>query len=140
MDSINCVEQKGIIEKIENGTATVNITTFSACASCQTKGTCGMTEVAEKLIEVSVNKDQYSIGETVNIIMENSLGLRATLLAYVLPFVIIIFVLILLTSLGLSEVFSGLISIAALTLYYFGLHLKKDKLNKTFQFTLNKVN
>ena len=140
MDSINCVEQQGIVEDIKNGVATVNITSFSACASCQTKGACGMTEVAEKHIDVAVNEEQYHKGERVNILMKKSLGLRATLLAYVLPFLIIIFALIILTSIGVSEGLSGIISIGALILYFFILHLAKDKLNKTFQFTLNKVN
>jgi positive regulator of sigma E activity len=139
MDSINCVEQKGIIETIENGIAVVNITSFSACASCHSKSACSMTDVAEKQIEVAVNNQQYRKGELVNILMKKSLGLRATMLAYVLPFLVVIFALIVLTSIGLNEVISGIISIGALALYFFFLHLAKDKLQKTFQFTLNKV-
>ena len=140
MDSINCVEQKGIIEEINKGIARVNITSYSACASCQSKGACGMTETAEKHIDVAINPNDFHKGELVNILMAKSLGLRATLLAYVLPFLIVIIALIILTSSGLNEAISGLIAILALALYFFLLHLNKDKLQKTFQFTLNKVN
>ena len=140
MDSTSCVEQKGIIEEINNGIARVNITSYSGCASCQSKGACGMTEVAEKQIDVPILNQKYNIGELVIILMRESLGLRATLLAYVLPFLVVIVALIVLTSSGLSEVVSGLMSIGALALYFVLLHFFKDKLQKTFQFTLNKVN
>lgn len=140
MNSNDCVEQKGIIEEINNGIATVNITSFSACASCQSKSACGMTESADKHIHVLVNETLFKKGELVKILMKKSLGLKATLLAYVLPFIAIIFTLIVLKSIGVEEFISGIVSIAILALYFFILHLFKDKLQKTFQFTLNKVN
>jgi positive regulator of sigma E activity len=72
--------------------------------------------------------------------MKQSLGLRATLLAYVLPFMIVLLALMVLTSLGMPEVFAGLLSLVMLSVYFVLLHFFKDKLQKTFQFTLNKVN
>ena len=140
MNSIDCVEQKGIIEEITNGIATVNITSFSACSSCQSKSACGMSESEEKQIHVAVDSHQYKKGELVNILMKRSLGLRATLLAYVLPFCFVILALIILTSAGINEAIAGLISLGVLALYFLLLHLNKGKLQKTFQFTLNKVN
>jgi sigma-E factor negative regulatory protein RseC len=140
MSSTDCVEQKGIIEEINNGIATVNITSFSACSSCESNGACGMSESTEKHIDVAIDTAHYKKGELVRVIMKKSLGLRATLLAYILPFLIVIIALIILTSTGISEGISGLIAIIALALYFFILHLNKNKLQKTFQFTLNKVN
>ena len=140
MDSTTCVEQKGIIEEINKGIATVNITSFSACASCQSKGACRMTETSEKYIEVAINPDDFKTGELVKVLMKQSLGLRATLLAYVLPFMIVLLALMVLTSLGMPEVFAGLLSLVMLSVYFVLLHFFKDKLQKTFQFTLNKVN
>ena len=98
MDSIDCVEQKGIIEEITNGIATVNITSFSACSSCQSKAGCDMSESEEKQIHVAVDSNLFKKGELVKILMKRSLGLRATLIAYVLPFC---FVLIALNNINL---------------------------------------
>lgn len=140
MNSNDCVEQKGIIEEINQGVATVNITSFSACSSCESKSACGMSESTEKQIHVPLLKDNFKKGELVKIIMKKSLGLKATLLAYILPFLIVIIVLIILKEFGINEAISGLASLAILAVYFFILHLYKDKLQKTFQFTLNKVN
>lgn len=140
MNSSDCVEQKGIIEEINKGVATVNITSYSACASCQSKSACGMSESTEKHIHVAVEENLFKKGELVKILMSKSLGLRATLLAYVLPFIIVIIALLVLKEFGIHEGVSGLASILALVVYFYVLYLNKDKLQKTFQFTLNKVN
>ncbi len=140
MNSIDCVQQKGIIEEIKNGIATVNITTFSACASCQANGACGMSETAEKKVHVAVEGDLYKKGELVSVLMKKSLGLRATFLAYVVPFILIIAALIIMSSMGIKEFFAGIIALALLIPYYLILHIFKDRLQKTFQFTVNKVN
>jgi sigma-E factor negative regulatory protein RseC len=47
-------------------------------------------------------------------------------------------VLILLNSLGMKEWLSGLISLAALIPYYFILYLYRDRLRKSFAFTVRK--
>jgi sigma-E factor negative regulatory protein RseC len=140
MESIDCIKQKGIIEEIKNGIAKVHITNVSACASCHAKGSCGMSESADMLIDVAINNDNFHKGEFVTINMEKSLGLKATFIAYVLPFIIILAALIALTSAGINEIIAGLISLGILTIYYIALHFFKDRLQKTFQFTLNKVN
>ncbi len=140
MSSNTCVEQKGIIEEIKDGVAKVNITSFSACSSCQSQSACQMGEIAEKVIDVSVDSTNFHKGEQVKVIMKKSLGMKATLLAYIIPFIILMASLIVLTSIGLSEGVSGIISILLLAPYYIVLYLLKNKLQKTFQFTLNKVN
>jgi sigma-E factor negative regulatory protein RseC len=139
MNSTDCIEQKGIIEEISNGTAKVHVTSLSACASCATKGACHAGESANKTVEVFIGDQNYHKGELVNIRMNKTLGFRATLLAYILPFFVLLITLIILTELEISEVISGLLSLAVLVPYFLILYLKKDKLQKTFQFTLNKV-
>lgn len=138
MTSTDCVKQKGIIEEIKDGFAKVNITSFSACSSCQSKAACHMGESAEKLIDVYVGTESYRKGELVNVVMKRSLGMRATAIAYVLPFIIVLLSLITLTKSGFSEGISGLVSLGLLVLYFTILYFLRDTLKKTFQFTLNK--
>ncbi len=139
MSSTHCVEQKGIIENIKNGIAEINITSFSACSACESKSACQISESATKIIKVPVEKNEYKKGDTVRVLMKKTLGIRATLLAYIFPFIIIIFSLIILTSTGISEWLSGVISLLLLVPYYTILFLFRSSLQKTFQFTLNKV-
>lgn len=138
MDSMDCIEQKGIIEEIRNGIARVNITSFSACGSCQSKGACQISESSSRIIDVNIEDSMFHVGETVQVLMEKSLGLKATLLAYIIPFIIVISALITLTETGISELISGAVSLGLLAPYYIALYFNKDKLQKQFQFTLKK--
>lgn len=139
MSSTSCVEQKGIIEEITNGVAKVSITSFSACSSCESKSACQMSESASKYIDVHIGASSFQQGETVVVLMKKSLGFRAILLAYVIPFILILISLITLTSIGMKEGFVGILSLSILVPYYFILFIMKNKLNKTFKIALNKV-
>jgi sigma-E factor negative regulatory protein RseC len=139
MSSTDCIEQRGIIEEIENGTAKVKITSFSACASCTSKDGCMTSESVDKTISVFIGDKQFNRGELVKISMKKTLGLKATLLAYLLPFVVLLITLIILTEIGISEAISGLVSLAVLIPYFLVLYFFKHKLQKIFQFKLNKV-
>lgn len=139
MNSTDCIEQKGIIEEIDNGTAKVHITSLSACASCASKGSCIAGESADKTVEVFIGDQNFHKGELVNIRMKKILGLKATFIAYVLPFIVLLTTLLILTESGIGEVLSGLLSLVVLVPYFLILFFLKDKLQKTFQFTLSKV-
>lgn len=140
MDSTDCIEQKGIIEEIENGTAKVKIVSFSACASCTSKGACLAGESAEKIISVFIGYEPFSTGELVKVSMKKSLGLKAALLAYFLPFIVLLVTLLVLTGLGVNEVISGIMSLVVLVPYFLIIYIFKHKLQRVFQFKLSKVN
>ena len=138
MDFASCIEQKGVIENIENGVANVNITTFTACAHCHAKNACNISAESSRIIQVPVGNESYTSGELVRIIMKRSLGMRAAFFAYIFPFILVLGLLIVLTSLKISELFAGLSSIILLVPYFLGLHLFRERLKRTFTFTLQK--
>ena len=140
MDSSACIEQQGVIKKIENGIASVSITTFTACSTCSSKSGCSMMAGTDKEIQVVLdNKGNFHTGETVSVGMKKTLGMKAAILAYILPFVIVIFTLLLLTMLKFSEVIAGSGALFILLPYFILLYILRDKLQKTFSFTLRKV-
>lgn len=139
MSSTNCIEQQGIIEEVENGIARVMINSFSACSSCHSKESCGSNDIKQKEIVVKVPENQFKAGEMVMVSLNQSLGYRAVLLAYLLPFFVMLFLLILLTQMGLTETFVGLMCLLFVAIYFFILYLFRNRHKKTFQFTLKKV-
>lgn len=140
MSSTNCLEQKGIVEEVRNGIAKVAINSLSACSSCQAKSLCKMGDSELNLIDVAIMDNSFKQGDAVIVQMKRSLGNRAALIAYILPFFLILISLFIFTSIGIKEVYAGLISLSLLIPYYFVLHKFRSKLKRTFQFTLNKVN
>lgn len=127
----------GIIHKVEDKIVIVNIIAQSACASCHVKGVCSVSDLEEKSIEVQkVPGYNYEKGDRVSVIMEKSTGTKAVMIGYVFPFLIVLVSLIILSSISDNEGIAGLISIALLIPYYFGVYLMRDKIKKKFTFKI----
>ncbi|MBP6977753.1 MAG: SoxR reducing system RseC family protein [Bacteroidales bacterium] len=134
MDSI-CHE--GTIEKVDDQSVYVKIQSASACSSCQIKGACNLAESRDKIVEVNrAVGEAYSVGEKVDLVMEQSSGTRAVILAYLIPFVLVLLSLVILLSAGVKEGISALLSIFLLIPYYLLLYSFRDKLKKKFSTTI----
>jgi len=139
MDASVCIEQKGTIEAIANNKITVRIDRESACGHCNIQGLCNLTGPLERTIDVKNDNRNFSVGDAVEIMITRSMGNKAVVFGYLLPFVLLVTTLLLLTSLSLAEWISGLISLAALIPYYLILYLRREKLSRTFIFTIRKI-
>lgn len=128
----------GTIEKVDNQSIYVKIISSSACSSCSVKGACHLAESEEKVIEVKRQQDrEYSVGKPVDVVMQRSAGTKAVLLAYLLPFCILVLSLIILITTGMDEGISALLSMLLLVPYYFILHQFRGRLKKEFEFTIH---
>jgi len=132
------ITHEGIVDHIDGDAVYVRILSKSACAECHSKGMCGVSEMTEKLIEVKQNISDFAQGQAVNVILDRSLGNKAVLLGYFIPFLILVITL-LISSLYLSELWAGLLAIAVLIPYYLLLFFFKDKLSKTFYFRIERL-
>ncbi|MDQ2177717.1 hypothetical protein DF185_14920 [Marinifilum breve] len=133
------IDHEGTILEIKDGKITVGIVNVSACAGCHAKGACTMSDMKEKSIDVIDFSNKYSVGEKVKLTYRESLGWFALMLAYVLPFVLVLLVLFIATSITNDELISGLLSLAVLPPYYIILSFFKGRLKKTFSFTIEKI-
>jgi sigma-E factor negative regulatory protein RseC len=139
MSDSKSIEHKGHIDSIDGNKINVTFLSMSGCASCAVKGVCSAADMQEKSVEVIDFTNQYSVGEEVNVTLKQSLGFRALLLGYVLPFVIVLVILIILTITTENEAISGLGALSVLVPYYVVLFLLKDKIRKQFTFRINKI-
>jgi len=139
MSDSKSIEHKGRIDSIEENKINVSFLAMSGCASCHAKGVCSAADMQEKSVEVIDFTNQYRVGEEVNVTLKQSLGFRALLLGYVLPFVIVLVMLIVLTIITENEAISGLGALSVLIPYYVVLFLLKDKIRKQFTFRINKI-
>ena len=130
----NTIEHQGIIVSIDNDIAHVRIEQTSACASCHVKSMCGASEKAEKIIDAHIVDNTLKIGDQVTIIGQKSLGFQAILLAYVLPFVIIVVALFIANIFTTNEVIMGTCALASLIPYFAILRLMRNKIQAKFQF------
>ena len=125
------IEHTGIISQIDKNLIQVLIIQESACSGCHAKGACSAADIDEKIIEVESTDTSLKVGDQVILSGESSMGLLAVLLAFVIPFLIILLSLFILRYYIASEAITGTISLAMLIPYYFILSFFKKKM-KTF--------
>ncbi len=128
------IEHTGVVERIDLGVIFVRIEQQSACAACHANGACSAADIADKVIEV-VDNGGYMLGQKVMITGAMGVGLKAVLFAFIFPFISMIITLI--VSLQYTtELYSGLLALAALVPYYAVLSLFRKKLKKSFTFEI----
>jgi len=139
MSITKTIEHIGVVKSVEKDSVIVSILKNSGCASCEAKQSCNISETEEKEIEVRQFNQIYTIGEQVKVYFSGSLGFRALLLGYVLPFLIVLSILIVLTIAGTGEGEAGLVALGTLLPYYFILFITRNKQSKTFSFSIKKT-
>lgn len=134
----NKISHEGIITKIEDSNIEVKILSRSACASCNIKGACNMSEMQEKIITIPAPKDKnLSIGQEVKISMGLRQANRAVIFAYVIPLIILVAMIFILSTLKIEEGLNALISIGTLIPYYLILFLFRNRLKRKFEYEIH---
>ncbi|WP_066628908.1 SoxR reducing system RseC family protein [Labilibacter marinus] len=140
MAEVKFVEHTGIVEQVNKGQAKVCIVSESACASCHAKGACTASDKSEKSIDVNIfGMTDLKEGQKVIIRGQKSLGLKASLIAYIYPFILVFITLFTTYGITESEGIAGLASLAILVPYYLVVKLYTPKLQKTFVFTIKEI-
>ncbi len=129
------IQHDGIVQKVGNDSVVVAISASSACAGCHAEGMCNMTGKEEKIIDI---QGKYNVvpGDTVTVLMQQSMGYKAIALSYLIPVLVVIVSLVVLVSLDIPELTAGLISIGVLLPYFLVLFLLRRRINRIFTFTL----
>lgn len=123
------ISHEGRIVEITPEFTTVEILSVSACASCSAKSLCGLSETATKAVSVPTNPySDYKVGDEVLVMMKKTLGFKAVWISYVIPLLILMILILSLSPVIGHEIWTALISIAAVAVYYLGIYLFRDRL------------
>ena len=128
-----------MVEQISATTCAVRILQQTACGGCAVKHLCKSSESKEKMVEARLDGATVCVGQTV--VVEGSVGqgLKAVLLAYALPLVLMVAVLFGVTKLS-NEDAGGLCALLFLGAYYGALYLFRNRLNRKFCFVVKVIN
>ena len=151
------IKHDGIIIALnEDGTALVRIVQTSACSACKAKAMCASAESAEKEMTAVLLSDngrpmgygvldadkpllEYKVGDEVEVMVQQKMGWKAVVLAYLLPFFVMLVVMFVGNAIwAVREEILGTVALCAMAVYYLVLGLFKDKLQKEFSFTARK--
>ena len=132
------VAHKGKIVSITPQFTTVEIISQPACSSCHAAGLCGMSEYTKKAIEVPTRSwDSYEVGQEVNVVLKASMGHKAVWIAYAIPLVIMVAVLLGMSAAGAGELLSGAAAIGSVALWYIVVWLFRERLKNEYIFEIN---
>lgn len=132
------VSHEGIVTEIDNNNIQIKILSKSACASCNIKTACNMSEMQEKIITIAAPKDkELSVGQEVKISITLGHANKAVIFAYVIPSIILISMIFILNGFKIDEGINALISIGSLIPYYLILFIFKDKIKRNFEYEIH---
>ncbi len=136
MADIQYIEHEGIVAEVSPQLVKVRIVNESACASCHAKGSCTAADLQDKLIDIYQFEKGLQPGQRVMILGKKSLAPKAALLAYIYPILLMLATLIITFYITANDLLSGALALAILVPYYIVIFLQKDKLKRTFSFTI----
>lgn len=137
MSEKNEIFHDGIVKSIENNKIEIIILSKSACSACHSKSMCSMSEMKEKIVDIYFFKNNnYKVGDKVQVVMSLSMGNKAILLGYGIPFILLLSSLISSFYISSNEALSAAFTIFVLTLYYLVIAAFRKKLSKTFSFRI----
>ena len=135
------IEHTGVVVSARGEKLVVEIQNSSACSTCKAAQLCTSSESKKKLIDVyAFDGKEYHIGDVVTIEGERSMGMRAVVLAYVIPLVLMVAVIVVMQKCGATEIVSALSGIGVEIPYFIWLYAIRRRLNKAFTFkTKNQI-
>ena len=132
------IRHTGVVRSVNGYMAHVEITQTSACSACKARSMCMSAESRQKEMDC-VMLEAMQPGDEVEVEVRERLAWKAVLLAYILPFVVMIGLIAVLDyTTDWSEAVVGTLSLCGIALYYIGLSVFKHRLQKEFSFTARK--
>ena len=133
------IRHTGVVKSITGNMAHVEITQTSACSACKAKSMCMSAESQQKEMDVVLAESGIRVGDEVEVMVRERLAWKAVLLAYILPFVVMLGLIAVLDfATEWSEAVIGTLSLCGIALYYIGLSMFKGRLQKEFTFSARK--
>lgn len=134
------VTHKGIVTKVSDGMAYVRIEQLSACAECHSSSLCSAAEKQEKIIETLTDGKKVAVGDLVNIVGKQTQAYTAILIAFVLPMILMLSVLLITKLIALwSETSCALAALGTLALFYAVLWLFRNNIKAKFTFHIENI-
>ncbi|MFI3268159.1 MAG: SoxR reducing system RseC family protein [Rikenellaceae bacterium] len=125
------ITHSGVVLKAENGAVHVKILSKSACSGCHAKSACGAGDSAEKIVEVKTSDfNDYKENDSVMLSITQQSSIFVTTMAYIVPTILILALIIGFNMYGVSDEIAGLTTLGFVFMYFVVLFMCKKHLNK----------
>ncbi len=135
-----------VVSILESGEVVVAIAPIASCEGCKARKQCGGAKMSgggesggeRELRVVSPLAGSLSVGDSVDVGITYRVGMIAVVVAYVVPLVLFVALLILMVAVGVEEGVAALAAFIATGLYYIGVYLNRNRFERVVVFELSK--
>ena len=128
--------EEGIVIKAKNGTAEISIIESDSCDECSAKVYCNPSAESKKILKV---KDPFGVkpGDKVRVSLRGSKLFQASLVLYGIPLILVLVGIfcgfIIFKGVVYNEVYSFVLGISLMCLYYLGIYIVTNKSSKKIE-------
>ena len=135
----NSIKHEGIVQSVEGLKVTVKMTVGSACSGCHAKGICGAAESRDKVVNaININRLDLSVGDTVAVEMRQTLAMKAVVICYLVPFIVLFASFCLMYLVCSVEWVNVAVSLGLTALYFVLLWVFRKRIEKNVTFVVTK--
>lgn len=132
------IVHRGVVDSIADSVVRVRILQSSACGACRVAAHCNLSEQKMKMVDVP--RDRVGrlpgIGDEVVVAASSRMGAQAVVLAFGLPFLVLVAVVFAVSRFTDSEPVMALSGLASLIPYYILLYAFRQKIGEAIAFEL----
>lgn len=132
--------KEGIVRAIHGDQIEVEITISSACSECHAKSICIPSDhKRETVLAQRLYNEHFEVGDKVHLVLKGSAGGKAVVLAYLLPFIVLMVALFGTYAITKSELAGVIVSVVFVVIYYIILKTQNKKIEQNFQFFVKRM-
>lgn len=133
------VSHEGIVQSVDGDKVMVRMTVSSACAGCHARHLCSSLDSQDKVVEAeNLYKLPVEVGEKVTVTLQEKLAMRAVVLCFLAPFLLMFVLFILVNYLTDNELITSLVSLGSIAVYYYIVWLFRGKIAHDYSFVVTK--
>ena len=132
------ITHEAVAREIMGNMVRAEIVQQAACAACKARVMCTASETKVKEIQ-ALMLEPMQVGDRIEVAVEKRLGWKAVLLAFVIPFCLLLALVALLPRWIGSEAVVGTIAIVSLAPYYLLLSLFRKRFEQQYRFVARRL-
>ena len=131
------IVHQGIVDSLSDEGVRVRIVQSAACGSCKVASQCHISEQKTKLVDVRMAQaDGLKVGDAVRVAATTQMGMKAVVLAFVLPFLLMVGVVFVVSLFTRDEPLMALCGLGSLIPYYIIIYACRKKISEKIAFEI----
>lgn len=136
--SSGTIRQSATVIRVDATQIEVEVCRPEACAACKAKSVCSEGGGQGKRMTLANDGQGYQLGEQITLVMRRSAGLKAVVIAYLVPVILVVAALLVFQTVQIKETVAAISTLVLLGLYFLVIRLLRGRLNRELTIEIEK--